>query len=348
MFSAHTYWGQGSCHTQPDPGHMSTNYLFTVFTCTYNRAHTLHRVRESLQMQTFRNFEWLIFDNGSKDHTADLVARWARETSFPIRYLSWRDNTGYQNAINEGVAAARGELFVMLDSDDRCLPQALERFHALWHEIPEQKRERFAGVTVLCEDQYGNLAGTPFPRDRMESDALELEYRYKVKGEKWGFVRTDILREHPFPSVEHHVMPHVVWHRIARRYRTLFANEVLRIYYQDDTGDAAQLTAVPPGHNALGKLLGHQAILDNNMDWFATAPIALCRAAVQYIRYSRHAGRGAMQQARELRGRAGRALCWALQPAGLLLYLLDLGRHSRRAIAAGREGVDYHSLPGDP
>ena len=49
-------------------------YTFTVFTPTYNRAHTLHRVYESLNAQTFRDFEWLIVDDGSNDGTAELVA----------------------------------------------------------------------------------------------------------------------------------------------------------------------------------------------------------------------------------------------------------------------------------
>ncbi len=324
---------------------MSADYTFTVFTCTYNRAHTLHRVYESLEAQTFRSFEWLIFDNGSTDHTAELVAAWMQDAEFPIRYLSWEENTGYQNTINEGVAVARGELFLLLDSDDRCVPRALERFHALWNGIPVHRRERFAGVTVLCEDQNGNLAGTRFPVDRLESNALELEYRYKVSGEKWGFVRTDILKRYPFPSVEQHVMPHVVWHRIALRYQTLFVNEVLRIYYQDETGEVAQLTAVPPGYNAVGKLLGQQAILDHNMGWFFIAPGALGKAAIQYVRHSYHAGRGALRQHRELRSRAAGALCWLLQPVGWLLYRLDLRRCIRHPDPTGKKGAAYRSLP---
>ena len=50
--------------------------LFTVYTPTYNRAHTLHRCYESLKVQTFRDFEWLIVDDGSTDGTAELVAGW--------------------------------------------------------------------------------------------------------------------------------------------------------------------------------------------------------------------------------------------------------------------------------
>lgn len=50
--------------------------LFTVFTPTYNRANVLHRVYESLCAQTFRNFEWLIVDDGSTDNTYELVKSW--------------------------------------------------------------------------------------------------------------------------------------------------------------------------------------------------------------------------------------------------------------------------------
>ena len=49
---------------------------FTVFTPTYNRAHTLSRLYESIRQQTVRDFEWVIVDDGSTDGTAELVQRW--------------------------------------------------------------------------------------------------------------------------------------------------------------------------------------------------------------------------------------------------------------------------------
>ena len=50
--------------------------LLTVFTPTYNRAHTLPEAYCSLKAQTSKNFLWLIVDDGSTDRTAALVSAW--------------------------------------------------------------------------------------------------------------------------------------------------------------------------------------------------------------------------------------------------------------------------------
>lgn len=215
------------------------------------------------------------------------------------------------------------KVFLILDSDDRCVPHALERFHHLWNTIQAEEREKFSGVTVLCKDQNGNLAGDRFPKDHLVSDSLELEYKYKVTGEKWGFIRVDVLRKHPFPKVKYHVMPHIVWHQISLKYKTLFANEVLRIYYSDEQQKVGQLTAVSPEHNAPGKLIGQQAILNNNMGWFFSAPWALSTACIQYVRFSLHARKGVIAQYRELNNRPARLLYLSILPGGIALFTGD-------------------------
>ena len=66
----------------------------TVFTPTYNRAYILENLYRSLQRQSFRDFEWLIVDDGSSDNTEEVIAAWQREgNDFPIRYYK-KENGG--------------------------------------------------------------------------------------------------------------------------------------------------------------------------------------------------------------------------------------------------------------
>ena len=52
-----------------------TEYTFSVFTPSYNRAKTLPRLYEALKKQTYRNFEWIIVDDGSADNTKETVEK---------------------------------------------------------------------------------------------------------------------------------------------------------------------------------------------------------------------------------------------------------------------------------
>ena len=178
-----------------------------MFTCTYNRQETLRRTFEALKQQTFTDFEWVLVDNGSTDGTLVAVDKWIKEVDFPVTVHRIETNSGFQNAYNAGISLCRGEFFLNLDSDDSCVPNALERFLELWETIPPQDRQNFVGVTVNCEDQYGNMVGEKFPEDPLDSNSLEKEMRYRVKGEKWGILRLDVLRKFPFPTSEFHINP---------------------------------------------------------------------------------------------------------------------------------------------
>lgn len=55
---------------------MKYKYKITLFTPTYNRGYIISRLYESIKRQTFRDFEWIIFDDGSTDDTENLVNIW--------------------------------------------------------------------------------------------------------------------------------------------------------------------------------------------------------------------------------------------------------------------------------
>lgn len=284
--------------------------LFTVFTPAFNRAHTLDRVRASLAVQTFTDFEWLIVDDGSRDGTAALVEGWRRDSPFPIRY-QYQENQGKHVAVNRGAALARGELFLTLDSDDACLPQALERLAWHWRQIPEARRGDFAGVAGRCQDQGGRLVGSPLPRPVMEVSALELRHRWRVKGELWGFTRSGLVRAHPAPEPPgaRFVPEDLIWTPIARTHLTRFVDEPLRVYHQ---GQADSLTAsgAPAGHR-LGLMLWHRQTLNLELAWFWRDPLPFLRAGANYARFAAGAGLDLVRQAQGLASLPARLL-WLL------------------------------------
>lgn len=307
---------------------LSMAYTFTVFTPAYNRAHTLPRVYESLCRQTFQDFEWLIVDDGSTDDTREVVLGWQASAPFPIRYI-YQPNQGKHIAFNRGVAEAQGQLFAALDSDDALVPDALSCLLTHWMAIPEDRRDHFVGVTGLCLMPDGSIVPDRFPLDVLDSDTLELQYKLKVSGEKWGILRVDILRKYPFPAVTgaNFVPEGIVWAQIARRYKTRFVNDAVRVYHQDTASAPDQLTRQDAAKHSVVMALWHQSILNDEIGWFVCSPAAFLRSAVHYIRFSLHAGKSLLAQRAALKGITQAVLWLAALPLGLLVYRRDRYSH---------------------
>jgi glycosyltransferase involved in cell wall biosynthesis len=89
---------------------LDNQITFTIFTPTFNREHLLPRLYKSLCEQTYKDFEWLVVDDGSTDNTEILLKKYIAEADFPIRYIS-KSNGGKHTAINEGVRQAKGLFF---------------------------------------------------------------------------------------------------------------------------------------------------------------------------------------------------------------------------------------------
>lgn len=298
---------------------------FTVFTPTFERASTLGRVYESLQAQTFADFEWLIVDDGSTDGTRELVEAWRAEAAFPIRYLH-QANAGKHVAFNHGVREARGELFLPLDSDDACTPDALERLLYWWEAIPPAKRDGFSAVTVHCRDQDGNLVGTPFPQSPLDCTSIEMRWRHRVRGEKWGFHRTEVLRRHPFPEPAGagYVSESLVWRAIDEQgYKTRFVNEPLRTYWVDER-DEPRLTRLSTTV-VHGRMLVHQQTLNELGRWFAVRPDAFASAAVNVSRYGLGRRMRPLEIVRTVRPLWAKTLVIALFPLGAAAAARDRG-----------------------
>ena len=306
---------------------MNYAFTFTVFTPTYNRAHTLRRVYESLCAQTYRDFEWLVIDDGSTDGTDALVQGWQAEADFAIRY-TWLEHGGKHTAYNFAISEARSLYFVELDSDDECTANGLEKLLEIWKSIPLHERLYYEGVTARCVDQHGQFIGEPYPYVPYDSNLLDLFYIAKIHGERWRCSRTDVLRKYPFPVLTRassNISENIVWMRIARSYRTRYVNDALLTYHMESP-DALSLVRPDMGdlrRIAPATLLRNQVILVEHIDYLKQFPEFFIREAVLYVRFSWYCKRSLAEQWRRLGSATARLLLLTTLIPGTLLYLRD-------------------------
>ncbi len=284
---------------------------FTVFTATYNRAHTLHRVYESLLAQTMQDFEWLIVDDGSTDDTEARVREMMGQDRIPIRYMMKRSNGGVHTAHNVAIKQARGKLFLRLDSDDACVPHALETLLGKWLQIPESLRHSYSGVSCLCMRPSGEVVEDAYPVDGWDSDYAVL---VSLRGDKWGFHRSDVLREHPFPefACERFCPEGLVWARLHDNYKTRCFNIPLRIYFISNDSISSSMT-----RTRYRSPKGMALYYNEQMNRLGT--FRALRHAINYIRFSPANG-GLIDACR--RASRKRLVIVAL-PCGLALHWRD-------------------------
>jgi glycosyltransferase involved in cell wall biosynthesis/peptidoglycan/xylan/chitin deacetylase (PgdA/CDA1 family) len=108
--------------------------FFSVVIPTYNRGARLARTLDSLNCQTFTDFEVLVMDDGSTDNTVEILTRFP---NLNLRYTWALNSGGPATPRNRGIDAALGEWICFLDADDVWFSHKLETIYATISRLPE-------------------------------------------------------------------------------------------------------------------------------------------------------------------------------------------------------------------
>lgn len=197
----------------------------TVFTPTYNRAYCLHQLYESLQRQSCKDFEWLIIDDGSNDHTEELVSEWIRSDLVPIRYYR-QQNQGMHGAHNTAYEHIETELNVCIDSDDYMTDDAVELIVAFWKKNGSEKVSGFIALDAYTD---GRIIGTELPSHVSSSTLYDLYYKHGVSGDKKLIYRTSLMKTNPYPLFDGENYVGLNWKYLLldKQYELLILHEVL-------------------------------------------------------------------------------------------------------------------------
>ena len=133
------------------------NPLVSIVVVTYNRALFLKEALDSIQRQTFKDYEIILVDDGSTDNTKEIVEQYER-----IRYI-YQEHGGISKARNKAVKAAKGTWIATLDSDD------------LWKEEKLQKQVDYVRAHPGCSIVYTSYSNfTDIPEDELDERQRDL------------------------------------------------------------------------------------------------------------------------------------------------------------------------------
>lgn len=199
----------------------------SVIIPTYNRENLIKKALDSVEAQTYPDYEVVVIDDGSTDHTREVVESYGEK----VHYF-YQENQGIAGARNAGIKRSSGEYIAFLDSDDYWLPEKLERQMALFGEHPE----------------YGMVASC------CASVRLDGRFRGKNRPGKSGWILRDLFNKN-FIRTSSAVIKKVclekvglfdealseceeydLWLRIAAQYPIGFINESLAVYVDNPEG----------------------------------------------------------------------------------------------------------------
>jgi hypothetical protein len=205
--------------------------LVSVIIPTYNRAELVGEAIDSVLAQTHRDLEVIVVDDGSTDHTSEVLRRYG-DSIRPIH----RRNGGQSVARNTGLGHARGEYIAFLDSDDLFLPRKLE--------LQLRGFDRFPGAGMICsrsirfENERG--VGDRLPGEEVGEVASEMQDLFEdmLLLKRAPLIHDTLVRRSCFTDVGnfdeqlHVAVDHDMWLRISAHCQVAFIDAAVAAYRQ--------------------------------------------------------------------------------------------------------------------
>jgi GT2 family glycosyltransferase len=238
----------------------SSDISISIIIPNHNGAHLLSPCLDSIRNQSYKTFDVVVVDNGSHDHSLELLNRYAHE----IRVIKLDRNIGFGRAVNLGIHASDGDLIFVLNNDTRlhhnCLAE-VARGSDLYPQYGffapkicefDNPNRVYAGGLMFSDRGYGNRsnrslfqrvrnnvdvfgacgAAAVYRRDILTSvgyfnedffflyEDLELSFRHQLRGHKCLYLPAALVYHHGSVTL-HKLFSQAVYEAVKNSLATL-------------------------------------------------------------------------------------------------------------------------------
>ena len=185
--------------------------LVSIVTPSFNQASYLEQTMRSVLNQDYADIEYLVIDGASTDGSVDIIKRHASRLAY---WVSEKDS-GQAEAINKGMARAKGDIVAWLNSDDYYLPGTIAAALKAFEQNPDAV---LVYADMLAVDEHGQTFNTLRYRQLTLEDLLS----FQIIGQPAVFMRRAAFESAGGLDLSYHFMlDHHLWIRIAAQGRIL-------------------------------------------------------------------------------------------------------------------------------
>lgn len=179
--------------------------LVSIVTPSYNQAAFLEQTLASVLGQDYPHLEYLVVDGASTDSSVEIIHKYADRLTW---WVSERDS-GQAEAINKGLARAKGEIVAWLNSDDTYLPGTVS---AAVRALQKHPAAALVYGDMLAVDETGQVINRLRYRQLDLADLL----CFQIIGQPAVFMRREALAKAGLLDPSYHcLLDHHLWIRMA-------------------------------------------------------------------------------------------------------------------------------------
>jgi glycosyltransferase involved in cell wall biosynthesis len=206
--------------------------MISIVIPAYNASETIINAVKSISSQTYKNWELIIVDDGSKDNTVKVLNTFfktlSQDEAYKIRLIQ-QGNQGPSVARNTGIELAKGKYIAFLDSDDVWLDTKLE-----------------TQMEYIEKDESIYLCSTGFGKKRVKcsSDSRTISFKELLFKNYFTtttvLVRAEVFEKYKFDTNQKYSEDYKLWLLIAYDYKCIYIKKVLAVNPSDklDYGDS--------------------------------------------------------------------------------------------------------------
>ena len=186
--------------------------LVSIITPSFNQALFLEQTLRSVLDQDYPSVEYIVVDGASTDASVDIIKRYSDQLAW---WVSEKDQ-GQGQAINKGIARAKGEILGWINSDDYYLPHAISSAVKIFEQNPDVA---MVYGDMLAVDQNGATTNVL----RYKQYSLEDLLCFQIIGQPAVFFRREVYEKvGGLESNLHFMLDHHLWIRIAQHAKILY------------------------------------------------------------------------------------------------------------------------------